>query len=107
VLTAPLAIVANALTCLGSAFFLMFIKGQARATQPTERLVLRREIPEGIRFVFGHPQIRPLLLCATLAAGTSVLIHRRTGIIASASTGLCIGIAVLVFSGRAIALVAL
>jgi hypothetical protein len=54
VLTAPLAIVANALTCLGSAFFLMFIKGQARATQPTERLVLRREIPEGIRFVFGH-----------------------------------------------------
>jgi hypothetical protein len=65
-----------------------------------KRLVLRREIPEGIRFVFGHPQIRPLLLCATLAAGTSVLI-------AGASTGLCIGIAVLVFSGRAIALVAL
>ncbi|WP_245381139.1 MFS transporter [Kibdelosporangium banguiense] len=67
VLTAPLAILADAITYLASAYFVLFIKGKPRAAPPAERLNLRREIKEGLRFVFGHPLIRPLLLCATLA----------------------------------------
>lgn len=67
VLTAPLAILADAITYLASAYFVVFIKGRPRAAPSTEKADLGREIREGIRFVFGHPLIRPLLLCATLA----------------------------------------
>ncbi|ONI87067.1 hypothetical protein ALI144C_09920 [Actinosynnema sp. ALI-1.44] len=67
VLTAPLAILADAITYLASAYFVVFIKGRPRAAPATEKVNLRGEIREGLRFVFGHPLIRPLLLCATLA----------------------------------------
>lgn len=66
-LTAPLAILADAATYLASAYLLLFVKGKPREAPSTERLNLRREISEGLRFVFGHSLIRPLLLCATLA----------------------------------------
>lgn len=67
VLTAPLAILADAVTYLASAYFLLRVKSRPREAPTAERLDLRREISEGVRFVFGHPLIRPLLLCATLA----------------------------------------
>lgn len=67
VLTAPLALLADAITYLVSAVFLLFIKVEERKPAPAERLGLRREIAEGIRFVFSHPLLRPLILCATLA----------------------------------------
>ncbi|PZG46580.1 MFS transporter [Spongiactinospora gelatinilytica] len=66
-ITAPLAILADAVTYLASAVFLFFIKGEERRPGSTERLGLRREIAEGVRFVFSHPLLRPLILCATLA----------------------------------------
>ncbi|WP_436762331.1 MFS transporter [Streptosporangium sp. V21-05] len=67
VLSAPLALLADAITYLVSAVFLLFIKVEERKPAPAERLGLRREIAEGIRFVFSHPLLRPLILCATLA----------------------------------------
>nr|WP_042197648.1 MFS transporter [Kibdelosporangium sp. MJ126-NF4]CEL23094.1 major facilitator superfamily MFS_1 [Kibdelosporangium sp. MJ126-NF4]CTQ90231.1 major facilitator superfamily MFS_1 [Kibdelosporangium sp. MJ126-NF4] len=67
VLTAPLAILADAITYLASAYFVVFIKGKPRAAPTTQKVNLRKEIREGLRFVFSHPLIRPLLLCATLA----------------------------------------
>ncbi|MCO1658261.1 hypothetical protein [Pseudonocardia humida] len=60
-----------------------------------------------LAFIFGDPWMIALAVLVVLAAGLSVLVHRRTRIAPSAATGLGAGLAFLVFSGRAIALVAL
>ncbi|TDD61600.1 MFS transporter [Kribbella antibiotica] len=66
-LTAPLALFADMVTYLASAYFVLRLPKTPRAIPTEEKLDLRREIVEGMRFVFGHSLIRPLLLCATLA----------------------------------------
>jgi MFS family permease len=66
-LTAPIALVVDALSYVVSGVLLMFVRGQERPEEQPERLGLRREIAEGLRFVFGHPLLRPLILCALIA----------------------------------------
>ncbi|WP_164386750.1 MFS transporter [Streptomyces sp. OM5714] len=73
-LTAPLSVLADAVTYLWSAYYVLRIRKSAPVDRPTERNSLREDIREGVRFVFGHPLMRPLLLCATLAELASAII---------------------------------
>jgi len=57
--------------------------------------------------VFGDPGMNVLAAVVVLVVGLGVLVHRRTGIAPSAVTGLGTGLALLAFSGRALALAAL
>lgn len=62
--TAPYAILVDAISFLGSALFLTRIRG--RETKPersSERTpAFRAEIREGLRFVLGHPLLRPIVV---------------------------------------------
>jgi MFS family permease len=73
-LTAPLAVLADVVTYLSSAYYVFRIRKPAPVDRPVEKTSLRRDIREGVRFVFGHPLMRPLLLCATLAEIASAII---------------------------------
>jgi MFS family permease len=65
---APLAIVANAASYLGSALFI----GRIRVTEPSPEASQRRsvwhEAVEGLRVVFGHAILRPMALCAAISS---------------------------------------
>ncbi|WP_249998263.1 MFS transporter [Actinoplanes sp. M2I2] len=74
VLTAPLAVLADAVTYLSSAYYVLRIRKPPPVTRPAEPASLRQDIREGLRFVFGHPLMRPLLWCATLAELASAII---------------------------------
>ncbi len=71
--TAPLAILVDALSFIGSALFVFLIRGPEEATsrrhdeagQP--RSGMRREVAEGLRYVLGHPYLRNI----AAATGTS------------------------------------
>ncbi len=65
--TAPVAILVDALSYLGSFVLLLFVKGRDTATPPAERQGLGKEIAEGVRFVIGHPVLRPLALADAAA----------------------------------------
>jgi MFS family permease len=61
VLTAPVAILADAISFLGSALFLLRIKTDERAPTRAERQAgpgMRAEIAEGLRYVLGHRYLR-------------------------------------------------
>lgn len=61
VLTAPVAILVDAISFLGSALFLLRIKTGERAPTRGERQAgpgMRAEIAEGLRYVFGHRYLR-------------------------------------------------
>jgi MFS family permease len=57
--TAPVAILGDAISFLVSAFFLGTIRQEERVERPAERTRLRVEIVEGLRFVLSHPYLRP------------------------------------------------
>lgn len=58
--TAPYAIVADAVSFVGSAAFVGAIRRTERVREPAvERPRMRREIAEGLRYVLGHPYMRP------------------------------------------------
>jgi MFS family permease len=57
--SAPVAILADAISFIGSALFLGLIRGHEEARPPAEERRLRSELLEGIRFVLGHPYMRP------------------------------------------------
>jgi MFS family permease len=62
-LTAPLAVAADALSFAGSALFVGLIR---RREEPPERKPdtnLRKEVVEGLRFVFGNRLLRAIALC--------------------------------------------
>ena len=67
-MTAPVAIVVDAISYAISAVFLLRIRdSEERAPEPVERVGLRSEIGEGLRFVLRHPVLRPLIVCAAAA----------------------------------------
>ncbi|MEU4578994.1 MFS transporter [Nonomuraea sp. NPDC023979] len=74
-LTAPLAVLADVVTYLVSAYYVLRVRRPAPVDRPVESAGLVRDIREGMRFVFGHPLMRPLLLCATLAEIGSAVIQ--------------------------------
>ncbi|WP_329488276.1 MFS transporter [Kitasatospora sp. NBC_01246] len=67
VLSAPLAIAINSVSFLGSAFFLTRIRRPERRAEPRPDSNLRKEMGEGLRFVLGHPILRPIAATATIS----------------------------------------
>jgi predicted MFS family arabinose efflux permease len=65
-LTAPLAVAFNGLTFLWSAMCLTRLPKLESRAASRPRTGLAREVNEGIRFVFGHPLLRPIALTGTL-----------------------------------------
>lgn len=61
--TAPVAILGDAISFLLSALFLGTIRrGEEPVERPIERTRLRVEILEGLRYVLGHPYLRPSMV---------------------------------------------
>ncbi len=70
VLTAPVAIAADAISYLGSAFFVVRIRRpepDVPAPAAGERPRMRSQIMEGLRYVLGHPLLRPIAACTALS----------------------------------------
>ncbi|MFJ6573340.1 MFS transporter [Streptomyces sp. NPDC091292] len=65
--SAPVAILLDALSYLVSAGFLLGVKGKGRVIEEQPSQGMGREIAEGMRFVFSHPLLRPLIVCAAIA----------------------------------------
>ncbi|HEU0304651.1 MAG TPA: MFS transporter [Gaiellaceae bacterium] len=62
-ITAPWAVLADAISFLGSAFFVLRIRKREDVVHPTaaaERPGMRAEVWEGLRFVFKDPRLRAL-----------------------------------------------
>ncbi|MBT2472173.1 MFS transporter [Streptomyces sp. ISL-66] len=66
-LTAPVAIVVDAVSFLVSALFLSRIRRADAAPEPRPKVPLRSEIAEGLRFVFGNPLLRALTLASAIS----------------------------------------
>jgi MFS family permease len=72
VLSAPVAILADALSYAGSAVLLALVRRREPVPERRSAGGLTVEIKEGVRFVLGHPLLRPILLAmagANLAFG--------------------------------------
>jgi MFS family permease len=65
--TAPVAILADAVSYLGSAVFLAGIKGREPRPDPATRQGLGREMREGMAFVFRQPILRAIAACTATA----------------------------------------
>jgi MFS family permease len=63
-LTAPYAILVDAISFLGSALFLSRIEGRERKPERSHETppAFRAEIREGLRFVLRHPLLRPIVI---------------------------------------------
>ena len=70
--SAPVAVLVDALTYLWSALFLAGIRQREPEPERAVRRQLLGEILEGIRFVFGHPLLRPIAL---VGAGTNLFVQ--------------------------------
>lgn len=66
-LTAPVAILVDAVSYLVSAALLGRIRGEERFQKPTDGTRLRTEIVEGIRYVFGDSILRPSMAFVALS----------------------------------------
>nr|WSX53936.1 MFS transporter [Streptomyces sp. NBC_00974] len=76
---AHLAVIADALGYVLSALFLLRIKQPEELPEPAPVRSLRKEIGEGVRFVFGHPLLRVIALTTGLANFcTAVLMATQT-----------------------------
>jgi MFS family permease len=69
---APIAVLVDALTYACSALFLAGIKQREPRPERVAKPRLLRDIVEGIRFVFGHPMLRPIAL---VGAGTNLFLQ--------------------------------
>jgi MFS family permease len=66
-ITAPVAILADAASYLGSVLFLLLIEKREPPIEPPAeppRMVV--QIREGLRYVFGHTLLRPIVVCTAL-----------------------------------------
>ncbi|MER7767140.1 MFS transporter [Kitasatospora sp. NPDC096140] len=66
-LTAPLAVLANALGYAGSAALLLLVRVEERPTRDAVRPGLVAEVKDGLGYVFRHPLLRPIALSAGIA----------------------------------------
>jgi MFS family permease len=70
-ISAPLAIIADALSFIGSALFVFGIRKREIPTTSTAaaaakpRTSMRVEVMEGLRYVLSHPLIRPIAACTS------------------------------------------
>lgn len=75
--TAPYAILADALSFLGSALFLSRIGRREERVARTsgDRTAFRGELREGLRFVVGHPLLRPIVFFVGISNFFITMIH--------------------------------
>jgi MFS family permease len=72
-ISAPLAIIADALSFIGSALFVFAIRKHEAPSRPAQAAAskphtsMRVEVMEGLRYVLGHPLIRPIAACTSSA----------------------------------------
>jgi hypothetical protein len=82
-ITAPLAILLDALTFIVSAFSLVSIRTREPAPQPATGMPIRKEIWGGLALVLAHPALRPLFLRSVamyLCAGPFLSFYMLYGI---------------------------
>ncbi len=98
-LSAPVAVVADAVSFLASAFLV----GGIRTEEPppgTESLPLRRRIREGVTYVARHPVLRVTLGCAatinffTFVAGTGLTVLFATRVLRLSPAGIGLALAI-------------
>ncbi|HEY8471403.1 MAG TPA: MFS transporter [Natronosporangium sp.] len=73
-LTAPVAVLANVVGMLGSAALLAGVRSADPRPALAGRRRLTAEIGEGVRYVVGHPVLRPILLQGSLANLSIVMV---------------------------------
>ena len=111
VLTAPVAIAVDAVSFLGSALFVARIRRpepEVPASPAEDRPRMRSQIMEGLRYVLGHPLLRPIAACTAVsnlfsAMVTAILILfavRELGLTAG-MIGIALGIGNVGFLGGA------
>ncbi len=66
-ITAPYAILLNAISFVGSAAFVFRIRRVEERPEPAEAPSMRREIAEGLRYVLGHPLWRAIAATVALS----------------------------------------
>lgn len=70
-LSAPFAIVLDALSYAGSSFFVMFIKKREHSPEPdnvdSKKSNMLRDVNEGLRYVLTHPLLRPTAIFGLFA----------------------------------------
>lgn len=99
-LTAPVAMVVDALSFLVSAWTIKTVRIEESPPAPAEASdTLTRRIRSGLRFVFDHPYLRPALSCVTtcnffsfILNAVLVLFASRYMALSPGSIGLAVGI---------------
>lgn len=74
VVAAPVALLADVASFLGSAVLLCAVPSPTRPVRGADRVrSLRAEIGEGLRFVLGHPVLRRIVICTAVTNAASGL----------------------------------
>lgn len=68
-LTAPVAILVDAISYVASAACIAWIRRPEHVVErpPAQERGMRREIAQGLRFVLGHPLLRPIAFCTGIS----------------------------------------
>jgi MFS family permease len=100
-LTAPVAMAADALSFLGSAFFVARARVAEPVPEPAEGTLWSR-VAVGLRFVFGHPLLRAGVLCTTTINFFNLAFNAIVVLFMSQELGLSPGAIGIVFSAGAV-----
>jgi MFS family permease len=93
-LTAPVAIAADAVSYVGSALFVVRIRQpepDVPAHPAEDRPRMRSQIMEGLRYVLGHPLLRPIAACTALSNLFSAMVTAILILFAVRELGLTAG----------------
>ncbi|MFF5211531.1 MFS transporter [Streptosporangium sp. NPDC000396] len=101
-LTAPVAVLVDAISFLGSALFLWRIDATERVPDRTERRGLLKEIGEGLRFVATHRILRMIAACTATANFSNGMLLAIEMIFLTRTIGLSPGAVGLLFSMAAV-----
>lgn len=92
VLTAPLALVVDAISFLAAAVAIRSVRvAESRPAEVAGREPLLRRAAAGLRFVFAHPYLRPALACVTTVNFFSFMVQAVLILYASRTLGLSPG----------------
>ena len=94
VLTAPVAIAVDAVSFLGSALFVARIRRpepEVPASPAEDRPRMRSQIMEGLRYVLGHPLLRPIAACTAVSNLFSAMVTAILILFAVRELGLTAG----------------
>lgn len=98
VLTAPVAILTDAISFLASALLLWNIRAQEQAPPREDRRSVRAELAEGLRYVFHHPYQRGMIGSTALANFFGQLVFSILLVYAVRELGLSAGTIGVLFS---------